>query len=215
MRFFSSVFLFLFLFLVCYDCVNGKECTNTPTALSSHTLRYQLLNSDNNTWKENMFHDHLTPTDESAWASLLPRKVLKQEDVIGWIMMYKQMKNNGGGSKFKDSGNFLNEVPLSDVRLHADSVHGQAQQTNLEYLLLLSVDSLAYSFRQTAGLPSPGTPHGGWEYPTQELRGHFVGKCTSQVLLFKISTYIVVFIYVIIDNYSVETDLHGSQGMPV
>ncbi|XP_024982400.1 uncharacterized protein LOC112518857 isoform X1 [Cynara cardunculus var. scolymus] len=167
------------LLLLFCDCVVGKECTNIPTELSSHTFRYQLLNSDNVTWKEEvgLFHNHLTPTDDSAWASLLPRKVLKQEDEYSWMMMYKQMKKLGVRSRV--SGNFLNEIPLGDVRLDPDSIHGQAQQTNLEYLLMLDVDSLVWSFRKTAGLPTPATAYGGWESPNQELRGHFVGHYLS------------------------------------
>ncbi|KAI7733080.1 hypothetical protein M8C21_033485 [Ambrosia artemisiifolia] len=162
--------------------VVGKECTNTPTQLASHTYRYEYLNSHNKSWKHQVLmlshdHDHLTPTDDSAWASLLPRKVLRQEDEVGWMMMYRQMKNQVG--KGQVTGTFLNEVALGDVRLNADSVHGQAQQTNLEYLLLLDVDSLVWSFRKTAGLATPGTAYGGWESPDQELRGHFVGHYLS------------------------------------
>nr|XP_043609462.1 uncharacterized protein LOC122581316 [Erigeron canadensis] len=173
------------LVLVCDNVVVCKECTNTPTELSSHTFRYDFLNSKNKTWKHEVLdshhHDHLTPTDDSAWASLLPRKVLKQQedDEFGWMMMYRQMKRQGGGGKSQFVGDFLNEVPLGDVRLDPDSVHGQAQQTNLEYLMMLDVDSLVWSFRKTAGLPTPGTPYGGWESPDQELRGHFVGHYLS------------------------------------
>ncbi|XP_076933891.1 uncharacterized protein LOC143599956 [Bidens hawaiensis] len=169
--------------------VLGKECTNTPTQPTSHTLRYALLNSHNKTWKNevNMLshvhdhdHDHAThlnPTDDSAWASLMPRKVLKQEDEVEWMMMYKQMKNQGVVAKF--NGSFLNEIALGDVRLDPESIHGQVQQTNLEYLLMLDSDSLVWSFRKTAGLPTPGAPYGGWEGPDQELRGHFVGHYLS------------------------------------
>lgn len=176
--------VFLFVFVLFSDSVVSKECTNTPTELSSHTFRYQFLNSKNKTWKQEVLsshnHNHLTPTDESAWASLLPRKVLKQEDEFAWMMTYRQMKNqNQGGKKSDFNGNFLNEVPLGDVRLDPDSIHGQAQQTNLKYLLMLDVDSLVWSFRKNAGLPTPGTAYGGWESPNQELRGHFVGHYMS------------------------------------
>lgn len=73
---------------------------------------------------------------------------------------------------------FLEEVSLHDVRLDPDgdnAVYGRAQRTNLEYLLLLDVDRLVWSFRSQAGLPAPGNPYGGWEKPDSELRGHFVG----------------------------------------
>ncbi|GAU48791.1 hypothetical protein TSUD_141090 [Trifolium subterraneum] len=39
---------------------------------------------------------------------------------------------------------------------------------------MLDVDRLLWSFRKTAGLPTPGIPYGGWEEPIAELRGHFV-----------------------------------------
>lgn len=173
-------------------CILGKECTNTPSALSSHTIRYDLLTSKNETWKKEMFsHYHLTPTDESAWANLLPRKILREEDEFDWVMMYRKMKNSG---RFKVGGDFLNEVPLHNVRLDPNSIHGQAQQTNLEYLLMLDVDSLVWSFRKTAGLPTPGKAYGGWEEPNGELRGHFVGSFDSLTLF---NYYIVAHVNII------------------
>ncbi|KAK4854772.1 hypothetical protein QYF36_001051 [Acer negundo] len=169
-------FMVLLVFLLCGIAV-GKECTNTPPALSSHTLRYELLSSKNESWREEVFsHYHLTPTDDSAWSNLLPRKILREEDEFSWTMMYRQMKDQGDS---KLSGDFLKEVSLHDVRLDSNSFHWQAQQTNLEYLLLLDVDSLVWSFRKTAGLPTPGKAYGGWEDPTCELRGHFVGHYLS------------------------------------
>lgn len=160
------------MFLVCGIAL-AKECTNTPPQLSSHTLRYELLASGNETWKEEMFsHYHLIPTDDSAWSNLLPRKILREEDEFSWTMMYRKMKNPGG---FNQPGNFLKEMSLHDVRLDPNSLHWRAQQTNLEYLLMLDVDSLVWSFRKTAGLPTSGKAYGGWEDPTCELRGHFVG----------------------------------------
>ncbi|XP_011042052.1 PREDICTED: uncharacterized protein LOC105137852 [Populus euphratica] len=153
----------------------SKECTNIPTQLSSHSFRYELLSSQNETWKEEMFeHYHLIPTDDSAWASLLPRKILREEDEHSWEMMYRNLK-----SPLKSSGNFLNEMPLHNVRLDPSSIHWKAQQTNLEYLLMLDVNNLVWSFRKTAGLSTPGKAYGGWEAPDSELRGHFVGHYLS------------------------------------
>ncbi|KAL2507889.1 hypothetical protein Fot_31536 [Forsythia ovata] len=152
----------------------GKECTNIPTNLSSHTLRYELLSSGNEALKKEMFsHYHLTPTDDSAWSNLRPRKRLKEADEFNWAMMYKNIKNSGG------IGGLLKEVSLHDVRLDPNSMYGQAQQTNLEYLMMLDVNSLVWSFRKTAGLETPGNPYGGWEAPDVELRGHFVGHYMS------------------------------------
>lgn len=176
----------LIIFVLCGSAV-GKECTNIPTALSSHTFRHELLSSKNETWKEEMFsHYHLIPTDDSAWSNLLPRKVLREEDEYSWAVMYRQMKNQG---TLKLSGDFLKEVSLHDVRLDMNSMHGRAQQTNLEYLLMLDVDSLVWSFRKTAGLPTPGEAYGGWEAPDCELRGHFVGHYLSASALMWSSTY--------------------------
>ncbi|GAA0158854.1 aminoacyl-tRNA synthetase [Lithospermum erythrorhizon] len=146
-----------------------KECTNTPTKLSSHTFRHHLLSSNNETLKNEMFsHYHVTPTDESAWMNLVPKKMLKEDDAYSWKMMYQKIKNKGAGR------GFLKEVSLHDVRIDKNSIYGNAQQTNLEYLLMLDVDRLVWSFRKMSGLKTPGEPYGGWEAPDQELRGHFV-----------------------------------------
>ncbi|TKY67424.1 hypothetical protein E2542_SST10318 [Spatholobus suberectus] len=180
-----EAFVFVFVALVLCGCAAGKECTNTPPQ-SSHTLRYELLTSRNETWKaEVLSHFHLTPTDESAWADLLPRKFLSEQRQHDWTVMYRKIKNMG---VFKSPEGFLKEVPLQDVRLHKDSIHGRAQQTNLEYLLMLDVDNLLWSFRKTAALSTPGTPYGGWEDPQMELRGHFVGHYLSASALMWAST---------------------------
>lgn len=165
--------LSLLVFSLFLRCVVSKECTNVFPQYSSHTYRYELLKSNNETLKKEVFsHFHVTPTDESAWANLLPRKMLKEEEEFDWVMTYRKIKRKTG---FKGDSAFLKEVPLEDVKLDPDSLHGKAQQTNLEYLLLLNNDNLLWSFRKTAGLPTPGKPYGGWEAPEVELRGHFVG----------------------------------------
>lgn len=127
-------------FMLC-GCAAGRECTNSPT--QSHTLQYELGTSKNETWKkEVMSHYHVTPTDDSAWADLLPRKVLTKEHQRDWTVMYRKVKNLG---VFKPPVGFLKEVPLEDVRLLDGFVHADAQQTNLEYLLMLDVDSLIWN----------------------------------------------------------------------
>ncbi|XP_045826710.1 uncharacterized protein LOC123918663 [Trifolium pratense] len=174
----------LMVLMVCGCAAVIKECTNSPT--QSHTLRYELLASKNGTWKkEVMSHYHLTPTDESAWVDLLPRKFLSEEQKNDWAVMYRKIKNMG---VFKPPVGFLKEVPLEDVRLLEGSIHAVAQQTNLEYLLMLDVDRLLWSFRKMAGLPTPGTPYGGWEATNVELRGHFVGHYLSASALMWAST---------------------------
>ena len=175
----SGVLIVVFVFVLC-GCVSGKECTNIPTQLSSHSFRYELLASKNESWKAEMFqHYHLIHTDDSAWSSLRPRKVLREEEEFNWAMMYRKMKNYDGSNS-----NFLKEISLHDVRLDSSSLHGRAQQTNLEYLLMLDVDRLVWSFRETADLSTPGLPYGGWEAPDTELRGHFVGQFCSLVLFY-------------------------------
>ncbi|GMN26437.1 hypothetical protein TIFTF001_001291 [Ficus carica] len=186
----SAFSLFPVVFMVFELCgfVMGKECTNIPTQLSSHTLRYEILTSKNETWRKEMFsHYHLTPTDDSAWSNLLPRKLLSEEAEFGWTMMYRKMKASTTG--FDGPEDVLKEVSLHDVRLDPNSPHGRAQQTNLEYLLMLDVDNLVWSFRKTAGLPTPGKPYGGWEAPDIELRGHFVGHYLSATAQMWASTH--------------------------
>ncbi|GLU24146.1 hypothetical protein SLE2022_401030 [Rubroshorea leprosula] len=180
------LFLVSLVFLLCGSVIS-KQCTNMVEQLSSHTFRYELLKSNNETWKEEMFsHYHLIHTDDSVWANLLPRKMLREEDELSWSMMYRKMKNPEG---FKLAGNFLQEVSLHDVMLDPTSFHWRAQQTNLEYLLLLDVDRLVWSFRKTAELPTPGQAYGGWEEPTGELRGHFVGHFLSAAAQMWASTH--------------------------
>ena len=63
------------------------------------------------------------------------------------------------------------------------------QQTNLNYLLMLPVSSLAYNFRNTSKLPlRNATPFGGWEGPTGDDRGHFTGHYLSSAALMVNST---------------------------
>ncbi|XP_054798644.1 uncharacterized protein LOC129303381 isoform X1 [Prosopis cineraria] len=181
-----SPIIVLLVMLSPFSVTGLKECTNTPS--QSHTLRALLSESKNQTWKnEVMSHYHLTPTDDSVWESLLPRKLLKEEkDEHDWAVLYRQMKNKG---TLNAPQGILREVSLHDVRLHPDSIHGGAQLTNLEYLLMLDVDNLLWSFRKTAGLPTPGKPYGGWESPNMELRGHFVGHYLSASARMWASTY--------------------------
>ncbi|CAN6454050.1 unnamed protein product [Victoria cruziana] len=179
----QSGFILLLLSVVVFGFsvrVSGKECTNIPTQLSSHTLRYDLLSSSNASWKNEMFsYYHLIPTDDSAWSTLRPRRIMRENDAeFSWASLYRNMKYSGRTGSAGGTG-FLKEVPLRKVQLEPQTPHWRAQQTNLEYLLMLDVDSLVWSFRKTAGLPTPGSPYAGWEAPNSELRGHFVGHYMS------------------------------------
>ncbi|KAH9790046.1 proline-tRNA ligase (DUF1680) [Citrus sinensis] len=100
----------------------------------------------------------------------------------------KMLRNTNATGDFKLPGDFLKEVSLHDVRLLPNSMHWRAQQTNLEYLVMLDVDRLVWSFRKTAGLPTPGTPYGGWEDQKMELRGHFLGHYLSATAMAWAST---------------------------
>lgn len=154
--------------------LSHKLCTNS--GVLSHTARYQRFLSNNSSReKQNVADLHLIPTDEQTWSNLIPRKMLLDGGEISWNAMYTRMKNAGGERGRGNGGGFLREISLHDVRLEPKSIHGVAQQTNLEYLLMLDVDRLVWSFRRTAGLEAPGEPYGGWEAPDVELRGHFVG----------------------------------------
>ncbi|XBI40046.1 hypothetical protein VPH35_124704 [Triticum aestivum] len=111
-----------------------------------------------------------------------------------WAMLYRTLKGGVGSSAARagapPSSSFLVEASLHDVRLDpGDEVYGRAQQTNLEYLLLLDVDRLVWSFRRQAGLPAPGVPYGGWEGAVVELRGHFVGHYLSAAAKMWASTH--------------------------
>jgi uncharacterized protein len=83
----------------------------------------------------------------------------------------------------------LNAEPfaLTDVRL-LDGPFRVAQQADARYMLSLDPDRLLYNFRINAGLPSTAEPLGGWESPTCELRGHFMGHYLSACSLMYQST---------------------------
>jgi DUF1680 family protein len=87
-----------------------------------------------------------------------------------------------------------NRVPLKacafdlrDVRL-LEGPFLKARELDRQYLLSLDPDRLLHTFRVQAGLPSAAKPLGGWEAPTCELRGHFVGHYLSACALMYAST---------------------------
>ena len=77
--------------------------------------------------------------------------------------------------------------PLGDVTLEAGPLQ-QARDWNRGYMLRLPNDRLLHNFRVNAGLPSSATPLGGWESPTCEVRGHFVGHYLSASALLYAAT---------------------------
>ncbi len=54
-----------------------------------------------------------------------------------------------------------------------------AFERNRRYLHSLTPDRYLWTFRKTAGLPTPDEPYGGWEAPKGELRGHSIGHYLS------------------------------------
>lgn len=188
--------------LVLAMAVTAKECTNVPTQLSSHTVRARLQGTPAaEEWRlRELFHDHVNPTEESTWMDLLPLAATSgaaPAEEFDWAMLYRALKSGVGSSTAAQQQQqqqkrppVLEEASLHDVRLDpGDAVYGRAQQTNLEYLLLLDVDSLVWSFRTQAGLPAPGKPYGGWEGADVELRGHFVGHYLSAAAKMWASTH--------------------------
>lgn len=116
----------------------------------------------------------------------MPRRALRRREEFDWLMLYRKLR---GATAGRAAGAFLSEASLHDVRLEPGSLYWRAQQTNLEYLLLLDVDRLVWSFRKQAGLTAPGTPYGGWEGPDVQLRGHFVGHYLSATAKMWASTH--------------------------
>ncbi|MEO8300214.1 MAG: glycoside hydrolase family 127 protein [Rhizomicrobium sp.] len=76
----------------------------------------------------------------------------------------------------------LRPFSLHEVRL-GDGPFRDMHTANAAYLKRLAVDSLLHSFRINAGIASNAAPLGGWELPTGELRGHFVGHYLSACAL--------------------------------
>ena len=81
-----------------------------------------------------------------------------------------------------DVGPKLKPFALSEVRL-GEGPFRAAHNANAAYLKRLSLDSLLHAFRINAGIPSNAAPLGGWEAPTGELRGHFMGHYLSACAL--------------------------------
>eukprot|EP01006_Ploeotia_vitrea_P040519 TRINITY_DN66429_c5_g1_i2.p1 TRINITY_DN66429_c5_g1~~TRINITY_DN66429_c5_g1_i2.p1 ORF type:complete len:658 (+),score=44.82 TRINITY_DN66429_c5_g1_i2:56-2029(+) len=95
-----------------------------------------------------------------------------------------------GTAKPSHFNQILNAVNLSDTRLLEGTWQYKQQRTSLECMLSLEPDRLLYNFRHQAGLPqAPGAkPYGGWEAPTCQLRGHFVGHYMSATSFMYAST---------------------------
>lgn len=145
--------LVLFLFSLCGDAIS-KVCTN-----HNYEIGEPLRNAA------------ATPYGGRGAVNV------SSLDEFNWEKMRQKL------GRFQVPIDYLKEMPLEAVRLDPKGLHGEAQQMTLEYLLTLDVDRLVWSFRKTAGLPTPGNPYGGWEEPHGNLRGHFVGQSASYFAL--------------------------------
>lgn len=72
----------------------------------------------------------------------------------------------------------LQAFALHEIQLDAGPLQ-QARDWNRGYMMRLPNDRLLYNFHVNAGIPSNAKPLGGWESPSSELRGHFVGHYLS------------------------------------
>lgn len=172
--------VFVILVLASMDHeVSAMICTNV---INSNTFHSMLMASKNETWRNEIIsiHEHFLQQDgQNPWneANMKNNANTAAQTEFDWAMLYKSMKMpemvNEGMAKDK----FLVEVGLENVRLDPNSKHGIAQKTNTEYLSMLDVNRLLFNFRVVARLPNNDTnPYSGWEDPTSELRGHFVGS---------------------------------------
>jgi DUF1680 family protein len=87
----------------------------------------------------------------------------------------------------EDAAMVLKTFDLARVRL-LDGPCKTAQEADRHYLHELDADRLLHAFRQNANLPAPGPPLGGWEAPTCEVRGHFIGHYLTACALMYAST---------------------------
>jgi uncharacterized protein len=81
--------------------------------------------------------------------------------------------------------------PLADIELR-DAELIRKRESDRAYMLKLTSDNLLRPYRQEAGLWSePGRPEGihwGWESPTSQLRGHFLGHWLSAAAMMAAAT---------------------------
>ncbi|OMO90628.1 Six-hairpin glycosidase-like protein [Corchorus capsularis] len=153
------LFFILVLSFSQWGAANCKVCTNFNTDIAEDKRKAAAA----------PHHEH--PAD------------IHSLDEFNWAKMKRKLE------RFKVPDHFLKQVPLHNVRLDPKGLHGRAQKMTLDYLLMLDVDRLVWSFRKTASLRTRGKPYGGWEKPEEELRGHYVGHYLSATALLWASTH--------------------------
>ncbi|ACU73856.1 protein of unknown function DUF1680 [Catenulispora acidiphila DSM 44928] len=82
------------------------------------------------------------------------------------------------GATAPDIGVSAYAFPLAAVTLLAGPFLDNMNRT-LAYLRFVDPDRLLYMFRTTVGIATSASPCGGWEDPTEELRGHSTGHIMS------------------------------------
>jgi DUF1680 family protein len=93
----------------------------------------------------------------------------------------------GSASAAPDPRFRLEPFGLTQVRL-LDGLEKREMEADRRYLHALPVDDMLWCFRQNVGLPTPGKPLGGWESPSSEIRGTFVGHYLTACTLMAQST---------------------------
>jgi len=126
----------------------AKSCTNAfPGLTSSHTERaaaqlrpgppatalqpiVQRHGHGHDHDHDHGHEQHLTPTDESTWMSLMPRRAPRHEEAFDWLMLYSKLRGATAIATAGDAprpgaaaGAFLSEVSLHDVRLEPGSLY--------------------------------------------------------------------------------------------
>ena len=97
---------------------------------------------------------------------------------VVWITLFSTAC--GALQTIATSQQLIEPFPLNAVRLDPHSQFARAANLNTEYMMVLDPDSLLFTFRQNAGLPTPGQPYvGSWEDPGCEVRGQFMGHYLS------------------------------------
>jgi DUF1680 family protein len=86
---------------------------------------------------------------------------------------------------------YYNEIGRSHVEV-SEKIIDEKRRENRRYLLSLDSDALLLSYRGEAALDGgpfldTGKIHGGWEFPTCQLRGHFLGHWLSAAAMYSAS----------------------------
>jgi uncharacterized protein len=113
--------------------------------------------------------------------------LLKEMTVMKfWILLFVFFISSAGvlmsNEQEKESRLRVRPFHLRQVRLLEGPLKAAAER-NQTFLRGLELDRMLHNFRLTAGLPTSAEPLGGWESPTTELRGHFVGHYLSACAL--------------------------------